>query len=464
MPAQLQIACRGGGCPPNYKLRIIGCCKLKINLLISSRKIFYAAGIAAVAGLTCLTPCLWRTCHKRGAESEHSPFPLPPIPRLTNDVCSAPAFGEVNEAVTAFLQKWKINGASLAVAKDGRLLYAKGFGYADVKQRAEVTPAHVFRVASVSKLVTATAVMKLVEQERLSLDDKVFGSEGILGDFIPCEICDARALHITVRHLLEHSAGWDASNGDDPMFMGHAIANERRLPPPVGIRDIACFVLSRPLHFEVGDHSEYSNFGYALLGPIIEKAAGAAYEDYVREALLTPMGITGMRLGNSYPRDRYANEVSYYDVPGAKPVAAFDNPSRYVPKSRGGYDMRTLGAAGGWVASPTALLRFVLCIDGNPEVPDVLLPESVAKMARCDSIFDPLGWRMADERRWLRTGTLVGTSAAVVRDANGWAWAFIANTSSTKGADFPFEVEALMQDVLQAMEAERRIAGCGKCE
>ncbi|MDR3365543.1 MAG: beta-lactamase family protein [Prevotellaceae bacterium] len=438
--------------------------RFRAGLLKSKRQIFCAAGIAAVAaaGLACLALFLPRTCLK---ESDERPaFPLPPIPRLTNEICSAPAFDGVNEAVAAFLKKWRINGASLAIAKDGRLLYARGFGYADVEQKTAVTPGHVFRVASVSKLITATAVMKLVEEGRLGLDDKVFGSEGILRDFVGCEICDERALQITVRRLLEHSAGWDASSGDDPMFMPHAIAGERHIPLPVSIRDIACFVLSRPLHFEVGHHSEYSNFGYALLGYIVEKAAGVSCEDYVREALLLPMGITNMRLGNSYPRDRYANETSYYDAPGAKPVAAFDNPLLYVPKCRGGYDMRTLGAAGGWVASPIALLRFALCIDGRPETPDILSPESVAEMVRSDSIFDPFGWRMTDERRWIRTGTLIGTSAAVVRDTSGWCWAFVTNTTSKKGADFPFEVEDMMQGVLHSMAASGQLTGSGKCE
>jgi CubicO group peptidase (beta-lactamase class C family) len=403
--------------------------------------------------------------HTGNEESEdYSPFPLSPTPRLTNEMFNLPAFDRINEAVPAFLKKWKINGASLAIAKNGRLLYAKGFGYADVEQKTLVAPTHVFRMASASKLVTATAIMKLVEQNKLSLDDKVFGSEGILGDFVSCEIRDERALQITVRHLLEHSAGWDVSNGDDPMFMGHAIAKERHAPLPVSINDIICFVLSKRLHFEVGDHSEYSNFGYAVLGCIIEKVTGVAYEDYVREALLTPMGITNMRLGNSYPHDRYADEVSYYDVADAKPVAAFDNPYRYVPKCRGGYDIRTLGAAGGWVGSPLALLRFVLCIDGKPEIPDILSPKSVEEMVRSDSIFDPLGWRMTDEYRWIRTGTLIGTSAAAVSDANGWCWVFITNTTSKKGAEFPFEVENMMQDLLQSMEDEQRIVGSGECE
>jgi CubicO group peptidase (beta-lactamase class C family) len=418
--------------------------------------------MVAVAGLACLTLFFVHTCNE---ESEEYPlFPLPPIPRLTNEMFNLPAFDMVNKTVSDFLKQWKINGASLAIAKDGRLLYVKGFGYADVEQKTEVTPTHIFRVASVSKLVTATAIMQLVEQGKLSLDDKVFGSEGILSDFVSCEIRDERTLQITVQRLLEHSAGWDASKGDDPMFMGHAIAKERRVPLPVGISDIICFVLSKRLSFEVGDHSEYSNFGYAVLGCIIEKVTGRAYEDYVRETLLTPMNITNMRLGNSYPHDRYANEVSYYDMLGAKPVAAFDNPHRYVPKCRGGYDIRTLGAAGGWVASPLALLRFVLCVDGKPEVPDILSSESVKKMVSSDSIFDPLGWRMTDDYRWIRTGTLIGTSVAAVSDADGWCWVFIANTTSKKGADFPFEVEDMMRDLLRTMEDDQRIVGSGRCE
>ncbi|MDR1343446.1 MAG: beta-lactamase family protein [Prevotellaceae bacterium] len=422
-------------------------------MLSSKRKIFYAACAAAVAAVgvaACLALFVPRAC---GGGEEHSPFPLPQLPPLTNEMFAFPEFEKGDSLVRNFLKRWKLNGASLAIAKDGRLLYAKGFGYADVEQQTEVTPGHVFRIASGSKLITAAAVMKLAEEGKLSLSDRVFGSDGILNDSVFGRIYDARVLQITVKNLLEHSAGWDVSNGDDPMFMGCAIAEKLHIPVPVGVDDIIRFALSKPLSFDVGDHSSYSNLGYAILGRVVEKAAGGACEDYVQQALLLPMGIINMRLGNSYPQHLYADEVSYYDAPNAPPVAAFDNLHSLVPKCRGGYDIRMLGAAGGWVASPAALLRFVLCIDGRPEMPDILSLESVDRMVCNDSIYDPLGWRTVDERRWMRTGTLAGTSVAAVRDTSGWCWVFITNTSSKKGADFPFIVEGMMSEVLGTMES-----------
>jgi CubicO group peptidase (beta-lactamase class C family) len=289
--------------------------------------------------------------------------------------------------------------------------------------------------------------MKLIEDGRLSLDDKIFGAEGILNDSIFSEIRDERALQITVKNLLEHSGGWTTKWGD-PMFMGRAIADSRKAPMPVGVDEIICFVLSKRMHFNVGSFSSYVNVGYVMLGRVIEKVTGMTYEDYVRGELLTPMGIADMRIGNSYPKDFYSDEVSYYDVWDAKPAVAFDNPSVEVVKCNGGYDIRALGAAGGWVASPAQLVRFALCIDGSSTVPDILLSESVDKMVRNESGFDPLGWRLVSARRWLRTGTLAGTSATLVRDTLDYCWAFVTNTSSWKGSTFSFRMEAMINGVI----------------
>ncbi|MDR0414337.1 MAG: beta-lactamase family protein [Prevotellaceae bacterium] len=417
-------------------------------MLSIKRKIFYAA--AAVGMTTCLVSFFLCGCSEK--KSERPPFPLPQISPLTNEMFALSEFEKADSVVRRFLKRWKINGASLAVARDGELLYAKGFGYADVEQKVEVTPSHVFRVASVSKLITATAVMQLVEQGKLSLDDRVFGCDGILSDSAFGSISDVRVLQITVKNLLEHSAGWDVSVDGDPMFSGYDVALKLRIPLPVRVDDIIRFALSKPLNFDVGDHSSYSNLGYAILGRIIEKVTGTSYESYVRQSLLLPMGIVDMRFGNSYPQHLYTNEASYYDVAGAPLVAAFDNPRARVLKCRGGYDIRMLGAAGGWVASPASLLRFMLCIDGRPEMPDILSPESVNRMVCNDSIFDPLGWRTVNERRWMRTGTLIGTSVAAVCDTSGWCWVFITNTTSRKGADFPFVVENMMGNVLELLE------------
>lgn len=395
--------------------------------------------------------CLLLISHRpEGAASLprlRSPFPLDPLPRLTNEMSDRQEFAVLDRTVERFLKKWHINGASLAIAKDGRLIYAKGFGYADVGQKKKVEPYHIFRVASVSKLVTATAVMKLVEEGRLSLNDKVFGAEGILNDPVFSEICDARAPQITVKHLLEYSGGWLPRWGD-PVFMSKHIAAARRVPLPVSVDDIIAFVLSKRLHFNVGSYSSYSNVGYVMLGRVVEKVTGMSYEDYVHSALLVPMGITNMCLGNSYPKDFYRDEVSYYDVWDAKPVMAFDNPNAKVYKPNGGHDIRTLGAAGGWVSSPAELVRFALCVDGSSTVPDVLQPSSVDQMVHNDSGFDPLGWRVVNARQWLRTGTLAGTSAALAHDTAGYTWAFVTNTSSWKGSIFSLKIEATISNLI----------------
>jgi len=401
------------------------------------------AAVAALCALLLSSKADWGM----GLQPPRSPFPLPPVPRLTNEASARPEFEVLDRSVERFLQKWQINGASLAIAKDGRLLYAKGFGYADVEQQREVQPYHLFRVASVSKLITAAAVMKLAGEGRLALDDHVFGAAGILCDSIFQDMRDWRALQVTVKNLLEHSGGWTTKWGD-PLFMGKAIADARGIPLPVGADDIIRFVLSKHMHFDVGSRSSYVNVGYLMLGRVIEKVTGMPYEDYVRDALLTPMGIADMQLGNSYPKDFYRDEVRYYDVWDAKPAMAFDDPHATVDKPSGGYDIRTLGAAGGWVASPAALVRFALCIDGSPTVPDVLPPEAVDKMVCNDSGFDPLGWRMVTARRWLRTGTLAGTSAVLERDTAGYCWAFVTNTGSWKGATFAFRIEAMVNGII----------------
>ena len=116
-----------------------------------------------------------------------------------------PGLSPFDSAVIALLGKWKIPGASLAVAKDGRLVLARGYGYSDVGQMKPVTPDLQFRVASLSKSLTASAIMKLVESGHINLDDPALP---LLGPWAPPanEITDPRVYQITVRHLLVGTA------------------------------------------------------------------------------------------------------------------------------------------------------------------------------------------------------------------------------------------------------------------
>ena len=109
-----------------------------------------------------------------------------------------------DRVVERFMQRWEITGASIAVMKNGRLLYSKGYGWADKERNVRTDVKHIFRIASLSKLITATGIMKLQEDGLLSLEDRVFGEQGILCDSAFREIRDRRIEKITVEHLLQH--------------------------------------------------------------------------------------------------------------------------------------------------------------------------------------------------------------------------------------------------------------------
>ncbi len=87
-----------------------------------------------------------------------------------------------DSVMESFIRRWQVSGASVALVKHGKLVYAKGYGLADKENNEPVQPTHLFRIASISKLVTAVGIMKLVESNQLSLNDTVFGENGILND------------------------------------------------------------------------------------------------------------------------------------------------------------------------------------------------------------------------------------------------------------------------------------------
>lgn len=320
-------------------------------------------------------------------------------------------------------------GVNVAISKGGRLTFAKGFGYADLEDSIPMEPHNVMRVASVSKLITAVAVMRLVEQGKLFLDQKVFGPVGILNDDIYSVFHDTRMRKITVRHLLNHSGGWTSKYGD-PMFMPQSIESYMACGLPVSIEDIIRFMQCKSMHFEPGSVSVYSNFGYAILGEVVEKAAGMPYEDYVQSEVLYPLGIYDARLGYSHKEERMPDEVAYYEPDTASLVADYAEKGRLSRRAYGGSDIHTLGSAGGWVISPVDLVKLMLAIDGFASVPDILSEESIGKMTDPRSYFDPLGWRKVIETFWFRTGTLSATSAALCRRPDSICFAAVLNSSS----------------------------------
>ncbi len=353
--------------------------------------------------------------------------------KLTNKLSADPSMRSVDSIITDFLARKKIKGASVAITRDSKLVYAKGFGWADEEKGISVEPKHIFRIASVSKLITAVTIMKIAEEGRINIDDQVFGREGILNDSICLNYKDKRIEKITIRHLLNHTPGWN-NKKEDPLFESVAIARKMNVEPPADIETIIQYYLQQDLSYDPGTKYCYSNFGYAVLGEVIEKVTGMNYEDYVQFAILHPLGIYDMHIGKSSVEDRPDNEVCYYVLGRDSRFYSVDGSGEQDSKVYSGNNMELLSAAGGWVASAPELIKFIVAVDGFPEKPDILSDESIETMTKTDRRTKKLiGWRGADGYgTWWRTGTLTGTSALIIRNRNGINWVVLMNTT-TKG-------------------------------
>ena len=369
--------------------------------------------------------------------------------QLNNEVSSHTHVSENEEIIREFLEKWNIVGASVAITKNERLIYSKGFGYADREDKEPVQPKHLFRVASVSKLITATAIMKLKEEGKLSLNDSVFGQEGIFNEPKFQNIRDSRVKNITIYHLLTHSAGW-ARYAGDPVFMPYTIRREMNVGLPIDLESTIKYTLSkRQLDFTPGTRSSYSNFGYAVLGKVIEKITGKNYEFYVRSEILNPLGIHDIHLGHARLSKRFSNEVRYYINSNYKSALSSFNYRKRVPRYYGGINLQVLGAAGAWVASPTELLKFLVHIDGKPNKKDILSKTSLKQMTSTRPGYKPIGWLTTTYNGiWKRSGTLAGTSALVKRCNNGFSWVMLVNTSNNLGHDFTYQIEEVMSEFI----------------
>lgn len=304
-----------------------------------------------------------------------------------------------------YVKDFDIPGLSIAIMKDERLVYAQGIGLADKNDGDLVSPNSLFRIASVSKPFTATAIMKLWEEKRLSLSDKVFGPTGILGN--PCNVSanckDKTDLEkITIQHLLEHSVNWekdaiwDQTSLNDNDLLAWAIKNYKTVTTP-------------------GVQFQYQNFNFFLLARIVEKKSGLSFENYVKNNILSKSGITNMLIGAETAAGRAANEVIYYD--------GVNNP--YNLK------MRRMDGNGGWVASSIDLLRFLASVDKNSDKKDILKSSTIDTMytnSKAKGAGDyARGW-LTDGNKFMHNGCMSGTLSVMIHFHDNVSVAMSINT------------------------------------
>jgi CubicO group peptidase (beta-lactamase class C family) len=373
---------------------------------------------------------------------------IPNNVRLTNTNSSGNEFAGVEKVVASFLKKWSIAGASIAIAKDGKLIFARGFGYADTALKTETQPYSKFRIASISKLITAVGIMKLQEEGKLSLADSVFGTSGLLNDpyFGPAK--DKRVYNITVAELLSHEGGWTQRYGDQ-MFMPLVIADKMGVKPPVDTRTIVKFALAKRLQFTPGSGKAYSNLGYSILGLLIEKITGMSYEDYFRKTIMEPLGIYDMRIAGNLLSEKAPFEVTYYEPSDVVLKPSIYGTGEMVPPSYGGNDIRALGGAGAWIATAPDLMRFLLAIDGFNTRPDILTDSSIRFMTDNNNGFAPVGWKATVmDGTWWRTGSFPGSAGMMKRQSDGISWVVLFNSSAWNGPEIYSYINNMMYRVL----------------
>lgn len=350
-----------------------------------------------------------------------------------------PGFETFDSGLPQVITKWGVPGASIAITYQGRLVFARGYGLADRETGEFVQPESLFRIASVSKPITSAAILKLHEAGKLDLDAKVLS---VLRDLSPQKgrFCDERLRQITIRQLLNHSAGWDDHSLDERVYqqIPVAAADYFDVEPPASMRLIARWAFEQfPFHFEPGTRSSYSNFGYGLLGRVVEEVGGQRYEDFVRENVLRPAGITRMWIGGNQLSDRRPGEVRYHDFEGA-PMA----PSIY-PGEPGSMpapyamDLKLMDSFGGWVGSAVDVVRFSASLDGQ-RPPALLTPETIEKMtARPDAPWaarnqwNAMGWFVeldsSGRRIWWHDGHHMGSRALLIHFPQGISVAVLLN-------------------------------------
>lgn len=299
-------------------------------------------------------------------------------------------FSEIDSAIQELMADNNAPSMQLAITKGEKLVYQAQYGTADLSNSEWVTKESVYRVASVSKVVTYIAILKMKDDGLLAFDDTVFGANGILGTDFGTPPYRTNLEKITIRHLLDHTSGF-TNDPNDPFFVNYDWSLQELIDDVIDNRDLATVP---------GETYYYSNFGYCMLGRVIEKLSGTTYENYVKQNILDPLGIEHMNIGRNGMENKLPNEVEY---------------TVQEPFSAYAYNIERIDALGGWTANATELAKFLIAVDRKNGVPDL-----VSTQAMAGSYF------MFDE--WVFFGSLPGTSAVVGRLNEEFNYSIVTNT------------------------------------
>ena len=317
------------------------------------------------------------------------------------------------------------------------------------------------RIADISKTITAVATMQLVEQGKLKLDEPILPLLKKVRFRGVSSVTDSRWNQITVRHLLQHRGGWDANISPDPMFRSPLVAQELKLRKDAKPKDVVKYQLRRKLDFDPGSRVAYSDFGYCLLGRIIEIAADKPYGSFVLQSILKPLELQDTKRGRSTPEKRPKSEAWYHmqrdkkgaaywtaSQPQVRQAGKTINAPDIVRQPDGVFQLEVMDAHGGWTSTASELARFFSAISQqkNPLVKSDSLAQMLVnpdKKQKPESWYGSGLWVRPTEtgQRFWHGGSMAGTSSLAVSNDDGIVWAVLFNTDVSKVSGKPLASE-----------------------
>lgn len=330
----------------------------------------------------------------------------------------------IDNKIYSFMISMDVPGMAAAFSKDEEIVYTAAYGFADRDTKERVTIDHKFRLASMSKQHTAIAIMTLMERGLLSLDDQVFGKGGILEAAYGDEMSSS-AKKITVRHLLEHSSGYDKDCIFASGYSGLTLD-----------QTLQKFVNNTALAYTPGTTHDYSNFGFATLGKIVSVVSGKSFEKFLKEEIYDPIGIKNICGGKNTKNERVTPEVVYYGQGG---------------KNAYGNDVEVGIAAGGMIATAPELMKLMAHIDYGTKVPDILKEETLDIMYTASKPNNQyaLGWRVNHSTlQWAchHGGTLAGVAPIWARGIDNRNGVLLCN-SRAYDVSMDTKLWVLMDDI-----------------
>ena len=292
---------------------------------------------------------------------------------------------DIEAAVSKFMASTHVPGISIAVVEKGELQWAAGFGFADLENNVPATEYTLFRLASISKSISATAAMELFERGKLDLDAPIQKY---------CPAFPQKSAPITTRLVMGHLAGirhYKSGSQDDP-----EVGNTKHFADPVqGGLD---FFKNDPLLSEPGKHFHYSTQGYTVVGCAMEGAAGTKYRDFVRQNVLLPAGMEHTQVDDRFAIIPYRTRFYQKTTSGTVENADFLDSSYKIP-------------GGGWLSSVEDMARFeVAMLNGKlikPATRDLNVDATEACRGQAKRLRSGLGnvQRGWDPLRWAQWRT-----------------------------------------------------------